>query len=74
MYNPIIRSKNRKFYEDCSKSSKPHTERRVTTEHFCCGSILSLLLKLEKLIQISIEISEQISYKVEICTTDLKPG
>ena len=34
------------------KDSEPHPERRVITEHFCCGSTLPLLIKLEKLIQI----------------------
>ena len=34
--------------EGCSKSFKPHPERRAKPEHFRCGNILSLLLKLRK--------------------------
>ena len=34
------------------KSSKPSPVRRALAEHFCCGNILLLLLKLKKLIQI----------------------
>ena len=45
------------FYESRSKSSKPHSERRAITEHFCCSNTLPLLLKLEKIIQISFLIS-----------------
>ena len=47
-------------YEGCSKSSKPHQERRSIVEHFCYGNKLPLLIKREKRIQISIFISQQV--------------
>ena len=40
------------IYDIRSKSSKPHSERRVIAEHFCCGNILPLIIKQEKLIHI----------------------
>ena len=46
----------------CSKSSKLYLERRVISEHFCCSYTLPLLIKLEKLIQISVLISLQVRY------------
>ena len=42
------------------KSSKPYPEIRVIAEHFCYGNELPLLIKLEKLIQISVLISVQV--------------
>ena len=39
------------------KSSKPHPEGRATAEHFCCTNTQPFLIKLEKLIQISVLIS-----------------
>ena len=44
-------------YLSRSKSSKPHLERTAIVEHFCCGDPLRLLIKKEKLIQISLLIS-----------------
>ena len=46
-------------FEGHSKNFKPHPERRACAEHFCSGNIL-LLIKLEKLIQISVLISVQL--------------
>ena len=43
-----------------SKSSKPHAERRSIAEHFCRGNTLPLLIKLEKLIRISVFITVQV--------------
>ena len=45
----------------CPKTSKPLSERRAIAEHFCCDNTLLLLIKLEKLFQISILISVQVS-------------
>lgn len=39
-------------------------------EHFCCDSILPLLIKLGKLIQISVLIS--VKYKNKRCVTNIK--
>ena len=44
-------------YEGRLKSSKPQPERRVIADHFCYGNALLLLIKVEKLIEISILIS-----------------
>ena len=46
------------MYEGSSKSSQPHPERRAIAENFCCGNILPLLIKLEKLIQIFLVLEE----------------
>ena len=43
--------------EGHSKSFKPHLKRRTIDEHFCRGNILWLLIKLEKIIQISVLVS-----------------
>ena len=45
---------NTPMFECCSKSSKPHLERRDLPEHLCYGNMKPLLIKLEKLIQISV--------------------
>ena len=37
-----------------SKGSKSHQERKAITEYFCSSNTLSLLINLEKLIQISV--------------------
>ena len=47
------------MYKELSKSSKPPPERKDEAEHFCCGKTQHLLIKLEKLIQISRLISVQ---------------
>ena len=46
--------------EGRSKTSKPHQERTHIVEHFYCGNKLSLLIKLEKIIHISVIISVQL--------------
>ena len=43
-----------------SKSSKLHQERRTIAEYLCRGNAQPLLIKLEKLIQISVLISVQV--------------
>ena len=45
--------KSRKIYEGDSKSSKLILKRIALAEHFCCCKTLPLLVKQEKLIQIS---------------------
>ena len=50
------------MYEDYSKSSMLHPERRTIDEHFCvCGNRLSVLIKVEKGIKISALISQGMS-------------
>ena len=63
------------IYENRSKSFKPHLERRVIAEHYCCGSIPQLLIKLKNLIQISGggRISIQMR-PMQKCLTNLKSG
>ena len=48
---------NVKKKKDYAKNFEPHPERRAITKHFCCGNTLPFLLKLGKLIQISVLIS-----------------
>ena len=43
-------------YKSSLNNSKPHSERTIS-EYFCCGNTLSLLIKLEKQIQIYVLIS-----------------
>ena len=50
-----------------SESSKPHPERSAIAEHFCWGNTLLLLIKLEKLIQISVFISVRPLQRWEVC-------
>ena len=50
-------------YEVCLKSSKQHTEGRAIAEYFCCDSTLQLIIKLVKLIQISVSLLQ----KWEMC-------
>ena len=47
------------MYEVHSKSYKPHTENRAIVEYSCCGKTLPLLMKLRKLILISVLIPGQ---------------
>ena len=47
-------------YEGCSKSSKPYPERRAIAKHFYFGKKLPLLMKIKKLISISVLISRQV--------------
>ena len=47
-------------YKGCWKSSMPHPEQRAIAEYFYYGNTLLLLIKLEKLIQISVLISVQV--------------
>ena len=44
----------RPIYKGHLKCSKSHIKRRAMAEHFCCDNTLSLFMKLEKLIQISV--------------------
>ena len=44
-------------HEGRSKGSNLHRERRAIAEHFCSANTLLLLIKFEKLIQISVLIS-----------------
>ena len=55
--------------EDCSKISKIHPERRALAEHFSLRNSLSLLIKVERLIQISVLIFIQVRsiQRWEIC-------
>ena len=39
----------------CSKSYKPHLERRTLVEYFCLDSTLPLLMKPEKQIKINLD-------------------
>ena len=53
------------------KSSYPHWERRAIAEHSCYGNALLLLIKLEKLIQISFLTSVQVRL-IHICEVSYK--
>ena len=64
-----------KTYAVCSKISKAHPERRGIAEHFCGSNTLPLLIKLEKLIQISVLVFiGEAPYTGERCTTNLNLG
>ena len=56
----ILLTKGKDVYKGCWKSYKPHPERRGRVEYFCCSNTILLLIKLEKLIQISVLISVQV--------------
>ena len=51
------------IHEGHSKCSKPHPERSVIADPFCCGNTLPILIKLEKLSQILVLISMQMRPK-----------
>ena len=57
------------IYKSLLKRSKPHPERRAIAKHFHCSNTLSLLIKLEKLMQISVLISVQLRpiQRWEVC-------
>ena len=38
----------KQIYGGLSKSSRAHTEKRTTAEHFGCGNVLPVLIKVEK--------------------------
>lgn len=59
-------------YEGRSKSSEHHPERRAIAEHFCCGNTLPLLIKLEKVSQISLLCAGEAHAKVKGRATQLK--
>ena len=44
-------------FEGCPKSSKFHQKRGAIAEYFCRGNTLPVIMKLEKLFQISVLIS-----------------
>ena len=52
-----------------SKSSNLHQVRKAIAEHFCCDNTQSILIKLEKLTQISVLISVLVkpSQRWEVC-------
>ena len=58
-------------YVGHSKSSNPQQERRIIIEYFSFGNILSLFIKLEKLIQISVLIFVQVR-PIQMCELCVK--
>ena len=62
-------------YKDYSKSPKFYSDRRVIAEDFCFSSKLPPLMKIEKLIQISVLICVQVRpIQNERCATNIESG